>query len=117
MSLEEVKDWFAKTMKRIFRSTLRSLEDEIERCEEELSTLKPGSKAYKDVKEDYESLLAQRTKLLSETSVKEKVALIGVIGGAAGWMLYRVFIEHTTDPFFSKIAETIFKDGEKWVGK
>lgn len=95
-------------IKKFFRRNEEDLKEEIQRCNDKLQELDPGSKEYKDTLECYNSLLDREKELKKLNKDVEKYVVAGGIG-IVGVLLYRVLIDKTGDPFFRDIARGLLK--------
>jgi len=108
--LERIKDG----LKKFLRSNRRELKKEIQRTWDRLQTLKPGTKSYKECKEDYDDLLDREKelkKINSDFLSKPLGIVLGAILSIVGIVIYRRAIETTTDPFFRDIGKWFLKFG------
>ena len=108
----KMKEKILENLKKFLRSTRRGLNDEIARCEDELSQLKPGSAAYKQIKADYLDLIDRKKefdKNRKEFLSKPICAVLAAVLGIVGIVIYRRAIETTNDPFFRDLGKWILK--------
>ena len=97
-----------KKIETFLRNNETELKEEIQRCKDALTELKPGSEGYKETLEAYNTLLSQEKELKKIKADINKYVAAGVIG-IAGMILYRKLIDTSADPFFRDIARNLLK--------